>query len=451
MKKYIITLLFLSTILFVYGLDQITIYNDNFSLVRTQIELDFKKGLADYYYDNIPGSIDAASVILKPLKGNFDLFSQNYEYDLATSDKIYAKYLGKVINATTKNGTKYEGKLQFHDPVTLGIIESSTNKLILINPNEVESVNLAALPGNFFLKPTLHWLINSPAQNKLPVEFSYLTGGMAWNVTYNAIWNDKELELHSWVTINNYSGKGFENVKLKLVAGDVNKVRDYMDVAVNEMVPSGMANMKRTMAAPTFKEQEFQDFHLYTLSDPVNLNDNQIQQLRLYPVKTVKAKAKYEYRTFSQKVSSILSFKNSENQGLGLPLPKGVIKIYKQDGDDQNLEFIGENSIDHTTLNKDVNISYGNSFDLIAETTVLSTSAVSGKTTDRKIQVVINNNSKVKKTITIKHNVPGREWEIMNLNAPSDFKKDDSNNISFEFDINPSQEIKIDWKERYQY
>ncbi|RLC55988.1 MAG: DUF4139 domain-containing protein, partial [Candidatus Cloacimonadota bacterium] len=261
--------------------DQVTIYNENFSLVRSKIDLTLSKGIQSYFMDDIPSTIEANSVIIKPLKGNFEIFSQNYEYDLANTSKILEKYIGKNIEIISKTDNKFIGKFQFNDSSTIGIIENNTNKLILIQRDEIINISLAELPKNFFLKPTLHWRLNTAKAGKFPIDFSYICTGMEWDVTYNTVWNEdiSKLEINSWVTIINKTGKAFLDTKLKLIAGDVQKITQQYDKEIYTRYA-----METTAAGiPDFAEEAFHDFHMYTLSENVNINNNQTKQLQLFP------------------------------------------------------------------------------------------------------------------------------------------------------------------------
>ena len=228
--KIIILLIFIIT--FLFAKDQVTIYNEDFALVRSTIELELKKGIQSYFMDNIPSTIEANSVIINPLKSKIEIFSQNYEYDLANTSKILDKYIGKSVEVIVEEEIKFIGKLQFSDGSTIGIIENNTNKLILIQRNEITNINLAELPTNFFLKPTLHWRLDASKAGKFPIDFSYMCTGIKWDVTYNTVWNEDvgKLEINSWVTIVNQTGKAFIDTKLKLIAGDVQKIKDRKSV-----------------------------------------------------------------------------------------------------------------------------------------------------------------------------------------------------------------------------
>jgi len=444
MKLLTFIIIFLFT-LNLLAIDQVTIYNENFSLVRSTVELSLKKGIQSYFMDDIPSTIEANSVIIKPLKGSLEVFSQNYEYDLANTSKILNKYIGKQVEIIGEEGTKYIGNLQFNDNSAIGILENTTDKLILINTEEIRSINLAELPKNFFLKPTLHWRLDSKKVGNIPIDFSYICTGMKWDVTYNTVWNEdnKELNINSWVTIKNNTGKEFLETKLKLIAGDVRKIHEYYES--QRRATYGLEAPKTS--APEFTEKEFHDFHMYTLNEKVNINNNQTKQLRLFPAKTVTAESRYEYHTGSNEIKSIIKFNNSKKNGLGIPLPKGVIKIYKTDKTDNELEFIGEDNVDHTTKGEDVMINTGNAFDLVGETITVDRETISKRTYQRKMKVILKNRSNKFKTITVMHGLYGK-WTI--INNTLDFNKIDASSIEFTKKLKPNEVYEFTWTERIE-
>jgi hypothetical protein len=424
--------------------DQVTIYNDNFALVRTGLELQFEKGLQNILYDEIPATLEANSVIIKPLSDDIQIFSQNFEYDLANTNQILQKYIGKNIEIITVSDQVFCGVLQFNDFKTLGILEKDTNRLILLQYSEIRNVNLTELPANFFLKPTLNWQVRAAKAGKQKMDFSYLCYNMKWDVTYNSVWNDVDelLEMNSWVTITNETGKKYQDVKLKLIAGEVQKQtpgfgRGYTDSVM----------YMKTAREPEFVEKEFHDFHLYTLSENVTINNNQTKQLRLFPSKKVKAAAHYTYQTSQKNVMSKIIFDNSVEKGLGMPLPKGIVKIYKLDKDDDQLEFIGEDNIDHTPVNEKVTITTGKAFDLVAETVVTDTRRITKTTVEKDMKVILKNHSKKEKKITVSHYISGY-WTIQN-NSDQYIKKS-ANNIEFEKKLKAGTEAVLTWTERIE-
>jgi hypothetical protein len=266
-------------------------------------------------------------------------------------------------------------------------------------------------------------------------------------VTYNTIWDEKNLIVNSWVTIDNKSGKGFENVNLKLIAGEINKIRQTYKANARGLGMEDAMMTSTGMAAPSFEEKAFHDFHMYTLDEKVSFANNQTKQIQLFPTKTVKAKGIYEYNVYHDAVLSIISFENKAEAGLGLPLPKGVIKVYKEDTD-KNLEFIGEDQIKHTGRNETVRVTTGKAFDLVGRTLVKDQKTISNRVSERTIQVTLRNNSKDVKSIDVIHQLNANTRIV---SKEPKFTLDNELKAKFEIEIQPDKEVIFTFVERSEY
>jgi len=207
------------------------------------------------------------------------------------------------------------------------------------------------------------------------------------------------------------------------------------------------ADMAMSEFAPSFEEKVFHDFHMYTLDQKVSFANNQVKQLELYSPQTIKAFSEYEYPTYSNGVNSMIKFKNTAENGAGKPLPKGTIKVYKQDTDG-NFEFIGEDSINHTSKNEEVSINTGTAFDLVASTRVKEQKQISTRVNERLIQVTLKNNSHIPKTIKVKHQLSAN---TRILNSDAKYTQDNNDLVTFSIEIAPDKELIYTFKERSEY
>ncbi|MFO8144858.1 MAG: DUF4139 domain-containing protein [Candidatus Syntrophosphaera sp.] len=427
--------------------DWITIYNDDLSLVRSNFELDLEQGRQEYNFDDITSRIESRSVIVHSLDGGVRVAEQNYEFDLAGKHQIIAKYIEREVELLTVEEVQVRGTLKFFDGSSYGILEKGTQKLLVVPDKEIQILRLAELPSNFYTKPTLHWSLIADRAGSHPVQLTYLTGGFSWDVTYNSVWDEKNLAVNSWVTIKNTSGRAFEDVNLKLIAGDVNKVQEEYyrskDMYREDALQAG------SMAAPSFEEKAFHDFHMYTLDQKVSFANNQTKQIELYPTQNVNAEAVYEYATWAAGVNSVIKFKNTEENGIGKPLPKGVIKVYKQDTDG-NLEFIGEDRIDHTGRNEEVTINTGTAFDLVGSTMVRDQTQISKNINERSIQITLRNNSTEAKTINVIHQMGGNS-RIISVQDDHEYTVDTNNKVTFEIPVQSDGQVILTFRERTEY
>lgn len=427
--------------------DWLTIYNDDLSLVRSKFELQLTEGRQEVNYDDITSRISPASVIVSPEKGDLKVAEQNYEYDLAGKWQIMAKYLDKEVMVITADQSRYRGILKFYDGSAYGLVESGTKKLVIVSEEETQAIQLAQLPSNFYVKPTLHWSLIAGKTDTYPVQMTYLTGGLSWNVTYNCVWDKKLLDMNSWVTLSNQSGKAFTDVNLKLIAGDVNVVQNYYDEYKRyEMADSAVAT-GGGMAAPSFEEKAFHDFHMYTLDQKVSFADKQTKQIAMYPTQHVKATPVYEYPVWGSGVNSMIKFKNTEENGIGKPLPKGTIKVYMKDTDG-NLEFIGEDSINHTGRNEEVVINTGTAFDLVGSTLVKDQEQLKRNESERTFQITLRNNTKEPKTVNVIHQLGGNSRIVASDITP---EIDTNLKATFKVDIPADSQVIFTFRENTSY
>ena len=307
------------------------------------------------------------------------------------------------------------------------------------------------------LHPQINWLLESASSGSTSCELSYVTGGMTWEADYNAVAPVKgdTLDLIGWVTLDNRSGKRFENARIKLMAGDVNKIlpnnqRDRLQAFVLRAAVNG-----GPMAQPPVTEKAFDEYHLYTLEHPTTLRDGETKQVEFLHKTGVPAKRVYVYAGFTwepapgqqyqqeylmqqrgfgtssqPKVWVMQEIVNSEQNGLGMPLPKGRVRFYRQDEGGQ-LEFIGENTIDHTPRGETLRIYTGNAFDLTGERKRTNFKLDTGENyADESFEVTVKNHRREPADVLIvEHMYRGATWEITSKSAP--FRKRDSNTVEF--------------------
>ncbi|MFH1126732.1 MAG: DUF4139 domain-containing protein [archaeon] len=293
------------------------------------------------------------------------------------------------------------------------ILKSPEGKILILNADEVE---LPALPKGLITQPTLKWLVNSAATGNHSIELSYMTGGMNWNANYVAVVDkdDKKTDLTGWVTINNNAGTTFENARLKLVAGDINRVQQ---AAPAPRYDYAVSNEKAGGAQ--FAEEQLFEYHMYTLQRPTTLMNNQQKQVTLFnapDVSVIKefvydpARQYYWQSSDSTKVNVMLNLKNSEANGIGIPLPKGIVRVYKKDSEGK-LQFIGEDSIDHTPKDEEIRLYLGNAFDLVGEKKQTKYTQISDRVSETSYEVKLRNHKDEDVSINVIEH-PYGDWEI---------------------------------------
>ena len=408
----------------------VTVYNTNLGVIKEVRTEQLDAGHNIVYFKGVASRIDPTSVHFKDLTyPESTVLEQNYEYDLVNKDKLFEKYIDKEITIRINNGDSKEtktGTLLSHSGNQV-ILKDSQGKILILNADEVE---LPALPKGLITQPTLKWLVNSAATGNHSIELSYMTSGMNWNANYVAVVDkeDENIDLTGWVTVNNNAGTTFENARLKLVAGDVNRVQSAIP-APNAMYATTGSAAKEGQ----FQEEQLFEYHMYTLQRPTTLQNNQQKQVTLFNAPGVSVVKEFVYdpsrryywqSSDSTKINVMLNLKNSEDNGMGLPLPKGVVRVYKKDSEGK-LQFIGEDSIDHTPKDEEIRLYLGNAFDLVGEKKQTKYTKISDRVSETSYEVELRNHKDEDVYINVLDH-PYGDWEITSTSDPYD-KKSTSN------------------------
>jgi len=425
MKKFILImaagLLFASAA----GADDValTIYNNNLGLVKQARTLEFDKGIGSVKFDDVAALIDPTSVHINPASSGIAILEQNYQYDLISTQKMMQRYLGEDISLLTENGDLHRGKLLSFDGKFI-MLKNSSGEITITNAEQVVDYRFGKLPEGLILKPTLVWLTEADKKQKSECEVSYLTDGLNWHAEYVAVVDkdDENLDLSGWVSIDNKSGATYKNAALKLVAGDVHRVTERPRRGRQVLDYAGSA---KVAGAPQFEEESFFEYHLYSLQRPATVADNEIKQLSLFPETKTTAKKVFTLESqFSgwrqqrgkSKIKVNLEFVNSKERGLGMPLPKGKLRVYKADSKG-DLQFIGEDLIDHTPKNEKVRVFLGEAFDITGERKKTNVVDLGEWHKRETYEIKIKNHKDEDIEVTVVESAPGWfEWHITGSN-----------------------------------
>jgi hypothetical protein len=437
-----------------YAEVSVTIYNQDLGLIKDVRELDFQKGRSVIQFTDVAALIDPTSVHFKPINPSdrVSILEQNYQYDLVSSTKILQKYVDKQIELFTKSeghmgeDKSYKGTLLSYsgDNVTL---RESNGAIRIVRLDEVRDLYFPTLPEGLITKPTLVWLLDSQVSGKKKAEVSYLTSGINWHSEYVAVVDQKDqnLELAGWVSIDNRSGATYQDAKVKLIAGEVHRV---MEDRVAPRMAKGYVAEAAT-GVPQFEEKAFFEYHLYTLLRPATIKDNEIKQVSLFPSTGVQVKKIFTYdgARYEDKVRVELEFKNSEAAGLGMPLPQGKIRVYKEDVD-KALEFVGEDKIDHTPKDEKVRVFLGNAFDVVGERQKIDFKKITDDVSQESYQIKLRNHKEESvEVVVVEHLWSYTEWEIRESSLP--YEKKDVNTIEFKVRLDKDQETLLTYTVRY--
>jgi len=433
----------------------VTIYNGNLGLVKDVREIRLPAGTTDVQFMDVAAQIDPTTVHLKSITdpSGLKILEQNYEYDLLSSAKLMEKYVGKRVRLYQADGSYHEATLLS----TNGPVYEINGQIHLGHNGRLI---LPSLPENLVSRPTLAWLLRNQATAPQRVEASYMTSGITWRADYVLVLNpsDTRGDLTGWVTIDNKSGAIYRNAALKLVAGDVNRAPDkFRSAKALEMMA---AAPNAAEARRDFASEGFFEYHLYTLDGRTTIKDNQTKQLSLLSAADIDIDkeliyygAQDYYRTSygtpisNQKVGVFLEIKNGQANRLGVPLPKGRVRVYKADTSGSQ-QFVGEDWIDHTPKDERVKIKMGEAFDVVGERTQRDFKKTGPRTWEVEWEISLRNHKKDAQTVTVIEPVPG-DWQVLQASHPTE--KIEAHTLRFRVDVPKEDAVKLVYRVRVRF
>lgn len=442
----------------------VTIYNENLALVKDQRKVQLGSGQTALAFRDVSAGMRPETALLRSLTspGKLSVIEQNFDFDLLTPGKLLEKYVGRTVSVVRTNPANGD------DTTEQALVLSANEGVVLKIGNRIETgmpgrIVYSDVPDNLRDRPTLVMSLNNSGAAQQEVELSYLTGGLAWKADYVAELNaaDDKLDLSGWVTLTNTSGATYRNAKLQLVAGDVNQVQDEMRFR------DGLVLERKVMAAPASQmaEESLMEYHLYTLDRPTTIAENQTKQVSLLTASAIPARkelllrgANYYYHSSygdlgqKMKVAVFVEFDNKEASHLGMPLPKGIIRVYKKDTAG-NAQFVGEDSIDHTPKNEKVRIKLGESFDVTADKKqtdfkALPNPAKGNSMYESAFEIVLKNAKKDAVVVKVQEPIPG-DWKM--LSASHKHEKAASNTAVWNISVPAEGSVKLSYRVQVRY
>lgn len=415
----------------------VTVYNDNLGVVKDKRRFDVGRGVSEVEFTEVASAIDPTSVHLRALdKSDVDILSQDYRYDLVSTDKLLEKYVDSPIDVATKDDQVKHGSLLSFDPTSL-VLQSADGGLSLVNRAEVRNVSLKELPQGLITRPTLVWRLRAAQAGARDFEVSYMTGQMDWHAEYVAVVTESgsSLDLQGWASVDNRSGATFEDAKLKLVAGTIHRAptqRPMPYAGEVAMLRAGKIDMS---------ERGFAEYHLYELPERATLANNETKQLSLLSANGVRSVRKFTYdgSVDLDHVQVRLEFQNDAASGLGMPLPEGVIRAFQRDTDG-SLELVGEDRIEHTPRGQTVRVAVGSAFDVAAERKQTDLRQVAKTQIETSYEITLTNRRKDAMDVTVIEHAAG-DWEILKSTHP--YQKKDSRTFEFTVRCEPDKPVTV--------
>ncbi|HVP44251.1 MAG TPA: hypothetical protein VMS96_12525 [Terriglobales bacterium] len=474
----------------------ITIYNQNFAVVRQALSLDLTAGVNTVRFTETTGFLEPDSVMLRDPLGrrNLQVLEQNFRNDPVSQELLLSMYEGKTIDFLIKrDGEKTQvikGKIirsgytpryiqpqygyGYQQPYAQGstpIIEIDGHLQFGLPGQPL----FPALGNDTVLKPTLHWLLATDKPGHLDAELSYVSGGMRWEADYNVVAPEtgEVLDVIGWITIDNQSGKQFDHARVRLMAGDVNKIMPG-GVLAGRMAQEVAAKAADAMAPPV-TERAFDEYHLYSLVRPVTLRDHETKQVEFVRAGGVQSKKLFVYdgaaidwnrysgwsfenirndpsygTQSNPKIWVMQEFKNTAENHMGIALPRGRMRFYRRD-EQGRLQFTGENYIDHTPKDETIRLYTGNSFDLVGERKRTDYKVdVNRQFCDESFEIKVRNHKKESVEVrVVEHLYRWSNWEI--TSKTHGYRKIDSNRIEFPVTVKPDGEVTVRYTVHYSW
>ncbi len=434
---------------------EVTVYNSNLGLIKDTRNIALPVGEGELKFMDVASHIMPVTVHAKSLNfpDDFTVLEQNYEYDLMNANKLLDKYVGKKIKIIDWN------KFQDRKEIVEATLLSNNQDQIYKIDNEIYLGHpgykiLPEIPENLIAKPTLTWLYDNKSKKAHKLEVSYLTNNITWKADYVVVLNkdDTCADISGWVSLDNKSGATYRNARLKLVAGEVHRVKESM---YDERVYSRA--LREKAGAAQFEEKAFFEYHIYDLQRKTTIKDKQIKQVNLleatgariqkelivYGMQSYFTK-RYRDQNPKQPVNVYIKFKNSQDNSLGMPLPAGIMRLYKEDVD-KSLQFAGENRIEHTPKDEEVRLKIGEAFDVVAERIQSDYKQITTRLHESEWEITLRNHKEKDITVGIVEPLFGN-WTVINNSHP--YKKVDAFTIRLDVTVPKGGEVKVKYRVR---
>jgi len=440
----------------------ITIYNDNLALVKDARRVRLTRDLNRLAWREVSALMRPETAQLRNLSSpaGFRLQEQNFDFDLLTPQKLIEKYVGREVSVIRTHPTTGAETRE------TAVVLSTNGGVVLKFADRIETgvpgrLAFAGVPDTLRDKPTLVMSLVNATAGPQNLELSYLTGGLSWRADYVAELNaaDDRLDLNGWVTLTNRSGAAYPNARLQLVAGDVNRVPDEQPSPRAIMAMAGKA-----ADAAEMQQEALFEYHLYTLQRPTTLAENQTKQVALMSAPRVPVKKQFlleganyyysgQHGELGQKIKVGVFVKfDNRGEGLGIPLPRGVIRVYKQDSQG-NAQFVGEDRIDHTPKNETVRLKLGDAFDLTADKKQTAFQKLAGTSRfnyvfESAYEIVLKNAKSEAVTVTVREPMPG-DWTMVSESQPH--TKAASGTAEWQVNVPPEGSTTLSYRVRVRY
>lgn len=446
----------------------LTVYNEGSALVRDRRPFTLDRGFNEILFDDVAASIDPTSVLFRPLSdpGGTTVLEQNYLYDLVGASALLDKYLDESIQVLTKDGTTYRGTLLSGSGDL--ILQEDSGEVVVVQRDQVQQFSFPELPEGLITKPTLLWQLMSDEGGTEDFEVTYLTGNVGWQADYVILLaeDERSLDLDGWVTLNNTSGATYADARLKLVAGDLQRIQDMAFAAAEAELRA-----QPTQGPSGVEQREFFEYHLYEIERPVTVKNNESKQIEFVGADGIAAAKFFVYDGLgcrgggyhcrfygypqtdpSYGVSSnpkVMTMVEFDTEDVEADLPKGRVRLYQEDVDGAAL-LIGEDRIDHTPEGERLRLYVGDAFDIVGERVQTDFARPRPMTIEESYEITLRNHKEEDVEVrVVEHLFRWSEWRI--LESSHEYTKMDAHNIEFRVDVPADGERVVRYTVRYTW
>jgi hypothetical protein len=441
----------------------LTIYNSGRALVKDTRGFELDQGLNQVRFDEVTGGIIPASVHVVQADGGdgVTVHEQNFEYDLVSTQALLQRHLGEEVRVTTASGEAHAGTLLAGGGDV--ILRTGTGGVVVLRADQILDVEFPDLPEGLASKPALMWSLEADRAGDHDLQVTYLSTGFGWQADYIVQLSDADdaVDVSGWVSVDNHSETGFRDAGLKLVAGDVymqpiTTVTGQTELydAFDEVASAGYG-----LGGGAYKPQErsFFDYHLYEMPRPVTLRAHETKQVEFLDVAAVPAEVTYDLHftdswygtTVTRHPQVTVEFVNGEEQKMGVPLPAGTVRVYKEDIDGAS-EFVGESRLEHTPRDETIELTVGEAFDLVGEWKQTKHRVIGDWSDEYTYEVVVRNHKTEEAKVTLKQTAYfWGEWKVTKSSAEN--TRPDNNTIEFEVIAPPDGEVTVTYSIRTRW
>ena len=421
-----------------------TVYKDNIALVKEPVYWSVQAGLSEINYGQLPNGLLPESPFLS--LSDATILYQRYNNNVFSGEKYFNNKLGQYVYVKIHNDKIQEGTL----------IELKGNSLSLKTRKDIITIARSKVDYMYTrdqetvpqLHPELAWDINSPMTGTISGDLVYLSGGFDWNAVYRFILNGDKGQLITEAIVKNSSNVDFSNFSLKLVEGNLQKKGGR---------PQPVYRAERSMSAltidspPVASEDALGDFHIYSLPERINLNQNQSVTVRLYEPKNVNYNKTYVFQNSerSKKEEPLkieIKLANTAENGLDIPLPRGKVSLYLK-SEDGSLEYAGEDELKQVPRGETATISAGRAFDVIGKRIVLHYDR-QRKSEEASIEISVKNKREEKVDIRLVEQIRG-DWIVRD--ASDNYIKKDASTIHFSFSLDAGDSKTVTYTYRKEW